>query len=328
MRVERRGFLATLVGGLLATPPCAWAQPQPKLVRIGVLTLSTATWKPDGEAFRQALREYGYVDGKNIVFEHRDAAGRADRLPALADELVRLKVDVIVTQSNVAALAAKQATQTIPIVMAIAGDPVKAAVVGSLASPGGNVTGLTLMQTELSRKRLQLLRETAPNTSLVAVLWNPSDPSAPDFLRETEAAARSLTLRLRAIEARSAAELDTAFAAVADLRPSAFFTLPGGMFQANVRRIIDFATKRRLPGVFPNRAFVEAGGLLSYAPNLAATWRRAAVFVDKILKGAKPGDLPIEQPTQFELVINLKTAKALGLAIPSSLLARADEVIQ
>ena len=313
---------------LLAAPLAAQVQLGPKLTRIGVLTLSTASWTPDGEAFEQGLREHGYVEGQNIAFEHRDAAGRADRLPALAGELVRLKVDVIVTQSNVAALAAKQATQTIPIVMAIAGDPVKAGVVGSLASPGGNVTGLTLMQTELSRKRLQLLREAAPGTALVAVIWNPTDPSAADFLRETEAAARSLGLKLHEIEARSPAELDAAFKAVADLRPSAFFTLPGGMFQANVRRIIDFAAKRRLPGVFPNRAFVEAGGLLSYAPSLAASWRRAAVFVDKILKGAKPGDLPIEQPTQFELVVNLRTAKALGLTIPAAVLARADQIIQ
>jgi putative ABC transport system substrate-binding protein len=268
------------------------------------------------------------VAGQNVALEHRDAAGRADRLPAMAGELVRLKVDVIVTQSNVAALAAKQATKTIPFVMAIAGDPVKAGVVGSLASPGGNVTGLTLMQTELSRKRLQLLREAAPNIFAVAVIWNPTDPSAADFLRETEAAARSLGLKLHAIEARSPADLDAAFKAVADLRPSAFFALPGGMFQGNVKRIVDFATKHRLPGVFPNRAFVEAGGLLSYAPSLAANWRRAAVFVDRILKGAKPGDLPIEQPTQFELVVNLRTAKALGLTIAPSVLARADAIIE
>jgi putative ABC transport system substrate-binding protein len=313
---------------LLAAPLAGQAQPGPKLARIGVLTLSTASWTPDGEAFRQGLREHGYMEGQSIAFEYRDAAGRADRLPTLAGELVRLKVDVIVTQSNVAALAAKQATQTIPIVMAIAGDPVKAGVLSSLASPGGNVTGLTLMQTELSRKRLQLLREAAPGTALVAVLWNPTDPSAADYLRETEAAARSLGLKLHAIKARSPTELDAAFKAVADLGPSAFFTLPGGMFQANVRRIIDFAAKRRLPGVFPNRAFVEAGGLLSYAPSLAASWRRAAVFVDKILKGAKPGDLPIEQPTQFELVVNLRTAKALGLTIPPTVLARADETIE
>jgi putative ABC transport system substrate-binding protein len=318
----------SLTIALLATPLATRAQTGGRLARIGVLTLSTATWAPDGDLFRQALRQRGYVEGKDVAFEHRDAAGQADRLPALAGELVGLKVDVIVTQSNVAALAAKQATRAIPIVMAIAGDPVKAGVVESLASPGGNVTGLTLMQTELSRKRLQLLREAAPGVTIIAVVWNPTDPSAADFLRETEAAARSLGLKLHAIEARSSADLDAAFKAVADLRPSAFFTLPGGMFQANVARIVDFAAKRRLPGVFSNRAFVEAGGLLSYAPSLAANWRHAAVFVDKILKGAKPGDLPIEQPTEFELVVNLRTAKALGLTIPPTVLARADEVIR
>jgi len=217
--------------------------------------------------------------------------------------------------------------QTIPIVMAIAGDPVKAGVVGSLARPGGNVTGLTLMHPELSGKRLQLLKEAVPKIALVAVIWNPTDPAAAGFLRETEAAARSLGLTLHAIEARAPAELDAAFKAVADARPSAFFTIPNGMFQDNKTRIVEFATKSRLPGVFPNRVFAEAGGLISYGPNLAANLRRAAVFVDKILKGAKPAELPIEQPTTLELVINLKTAKALGLTMPPSVLARADEVI-
>jgi putative ABC transport system substrate-binding protein len=322
-----RLVVALLTLAVLAVPLAARAQPRPKIARIGVLTLSTASWTPDGEAFQHGLRDLGYVKDQNVAFDHRDAAGRADRLPVLAGELIRLKVDVIVTESNVAALAAKQATTTIPIVMAIAGDPVRAGLVGSLASPGGNVTGLTLMQTELSRKRLQLLQEAAPSTTLVAVIWNPTDPAAADFLRETEVAARSLGLKLHAIEARSPAELDAAFKVAGELRPSAFFTLPGGMFLANARRIVDFAAKHRLPGVFSNRYFVEAGGLLSYAPNLTAQWRRAAVFVDKILKGAKPADLPIEQPTQFELVINLRTAKALGLVIPQSVLARADEVI-
>ncbi len=327
--VPRAVSAVILACAFLAAPTTAPAQPATKLARIGVLTLSTTTWAgPEGEAFRQGLRELGYTEGQNIALEHRDAGGRAERLPAMASELVRLKVDVIVTQSNVAALAAKKATQTIPIVMAIAGDPVKAGVVGNLASPGGNVTGLTLMQTELSSKRLQLLREVAPGTTLVAVIWNPSDPPAADSLRETEAAARSLGLKLRAIEARSSTELDAAFRAVADLRPGAFMTLPGGMFQANVQRIVDFAAKHRLPGVFPNRVFVDAGGLLSYASSLTANWRRAAVFVDKILKGARPGDLPIEQPTQFELVVNLKTARALGLTIPPAVLARADDVIK
>jgi putative tryptophan/tyrosine transport system substrate-binding protein len=325
--VDRRAFIASTLG-LLTAPLAVKAQPGSKVARIGVLTLSTAPSTPNAEAFRQGLRELGYVEGQNIAIEYRYAAGRADRLPALAGELVRLKVDVIVIQSNVAALAAKHATQTIPIVMANAGDPVKAGVIGSLASPGGNVTGLTMIQAELSGKRLQLLKEAAPNIAVVAVIWNPTDPPAADFLRETEAAARSLGLKLHAIEARSSAELDAAFNAVADVRPSAFFTLPGGMFQDNVRRIIDFAARHRLPGVFPNRDFVAAGGLLSYATSLAENWRRAATYVDKILKGAKPADLPVEQPTKFELVINLKTAKALGLTIPPAVLARADEVIE
>lgn len=313
---------------LLIAPLAGDAQPLAKFARIGVLTLAVAPSTPLAEAFRQGLREHGYVEGQNLAFEYRYAEGRADRLPALAAELVRLKVDVIVTESNMAALAAKRATETIPIVMAIAGDPVKAGVVGSLARPGGNVTGLTLMHPELSGKRLQLLKEAVPRIALVAVIWNPTDPAAVDFLRETEVAARSLGLRLHAIEARAPAELDAAFKAVADARPSAFFTLPGGMFQDNQTRILEFAKKNRLPGVFPNRVFVEAGGLISYGPNLAASSRRAAAFVDKLLKGAKPADLPIEQPTKFELVINLKTARALGLTIPASVLVRADQAIE
>ena len=313
---------------LLIAPLAGDAQPLAKFARIGVLTLAVAPSTPLAEAFRQGLREHGYVEGQNLAFEYRYAEGRADRLPALAAELVRLKVDVIVTESNMAALAAKRATETIPIVMAIAGDPVKAGVVGSLARPGGNVTGLTLMHPELSGKRLQLLKEAVPRIALVAVIWNPTDPAAVDFLRETEVAARSLGLRLHVIEARAPAELDAAFKAVADARPSAFFTLPGGMFQDNQTRILEFAKKNRLPGVFPNRVFVEAGGLISYGPNLAASSRRAAAFVDKLLKGAKPADLPIEQPTTFELVINLKTARALGLTIPASVLVWADQAIE
>ena len=313
---------------LLIAPLAGDAQPPAKFARIGLLTLAVAPSTPLAEAFRQGLREHGYVEGQNLAFEYRYAEGRADRLPALAAELVRLKVDVIVTESNMAALAAKSATETIPIVMAIAGDPVKAGVVGSLARPGGNVTGLTLMHPELSGKRLQLLKEAVPRIALVAVIWNPTDPAAVDFLRETEVAARSLGLRLHVIEARAPAELDAAFKAVADARPSAFFTLPGGMFQDNQTRILEFAKKNRLPGVFPNRVFVEAGGLISYGPNLAASSRRAAAFVDKLLKGAKPADLPIEQPTKFELVINLKTARALGLTIPASVLVRADQAIE
>jgi ABC-type uncharacterized transport system substrate-binding protein len=326
--VNRRAFLGSLTLGLFAAPFASDAQPPAKVARIGVLALWVASATPLAEAFRQGLREHGYVEGRNVTFEYRSVQGRVDRLPSLAAELVRLKVDVIVTESNVAALAAKHATQTIPVVMAIAGDPVTAGVVGSLARPGGNVTGLTLMNRELSGKRLQLLKEVAPKIAVVAVIWNPTDPPAADALRETEAAAQSWGLQIHAIEARSPADLDAAFKAVADARPDAFFTLPGGMFQDNKTRIFDFARKNRLPGVFSNREYAEAGGLMSYGPSFAALFRRAAGYVDKILKGAKPADLPIEQPTTYELVINLKTAKALGLTIPPSLLQRADQVIE
>jgi putative ABC transport system substrate-binding protein len=312
---------------LLVAPPAGSAPPVAKVARIGILTLAVAPSTPLAEAFRQGLREHGYVEGQNIALEYRYAAGMADRLPALAAELVRLKVEVIVTESNVAALAAKRATRAIPVVMAIAGDPVKAGVAGSLARPGGNVTGLTLIHPELSGKRLQLLKEVVPGIAVVAVIWNPMDPPAVDFLRETEAAARSLGVRIHAIEARAPADLDGAFRAVVHARPSAFYTLGGGMFFDNQARIVEFAKKHRLPGVFPTRAFVEAGGLMSYGPNLAANFGRAAAFVDKLLKGAKPADLPIEQPTTLEFVINLKTAKALGLTIPPSVLARADQVL-
>jgi putative ABC transport system substrate-binding protein len=276
---------AFLTLGLCAAPLAADAQSPAKGARIGVLTLAVWSSTPLAEAFLQGLREHGYLEGQNIVLEHRYAEGKADRLPALAAELVRLKVDVIVTQSDVAALAAKHATQTIPIVMAIAGDPVKAGVVASLARPGGNVTGLTLVHPELSGKRLQLLKEVVPKTTVVAVIWNPTNRAAAGFLRETEAAARSLGLKLHAIEARGPAELDAAFKAVADARPTAFFTIPNGIFADNVTRIVEFATKSRLPGVFPNREFPEAGGLMSYGP------------------------------------------KTLGLTIPASVRARADQII-
>jgi len=326
--VNRRVFLGSLTLGLFPAPFAADAQPPAKVVRIGVLTLWVGSATPLADAFRQGLREHGYVEGHNVTFEYRSVQGRADRLPSLAADLVRLKVDVIVTESNVAALAAKHASQNIPVVMAIAGDPVEAGVVSSLARPGGNVTGLTLMNRELSGKRLQLLKEVAPKIAVVAVIWNPTDPPAAGFLRETEAAAQSRGLKIHAVEARSPAELDAAFKAVADARPDAFFTLPGGMFQDNKTRIFDFARKNRLPGVFSNREYAEAGGLMSYGPSFTDLFRRAAGYVDKVLKGAKPADLPIEQPTTYELVINLKTAKAFGLTIPPSLLHRADHVIE
>jgi len=314
---------------LLALSLPAEAQ-QPKSVpRIGYLSvLSPSSDSARIEAFRQGLRELGYVEGQSVALEYRFAQGKAERLPAMAVELVRLKVDVIVTESTAAAVAAKQATQTIPIVMALGGDPVKAGLVAGLAQPGGNVTGLTLQAPELSGKRLQVLKDTVPKTDLVAVIYNAANPHAGDNLGETRAAARSLGLRIHPFEVRDPGDLDAAFKAVSDARPSALITLADGMLLGNRTRIVEFAARSRLPGVFPEREFVEVGGLMSYGPSLAANFRRAAAYVDKILKGAKPADLPIEQPRQIELVINFKTARALGLTIPPGVRARADEVIQ
>jgi len=318
-------FLVTLA--LLAAPLAAEAQTV-ELPRIGILTLAVASSTPVFEGFRQGLRDLGWVEGRNIALEYRFAQGRPDGLPSLAAELVRMKVDVIVIEGGQAALAAKHATQTIPIVMAVIDDPVKAGLVASLARPGGNVTGLTLFASELSRKRLQLLKEVVPKSTLVAVIRNLAHPNAADLWGETEAAAQSLDLRLRSIEVRSPADLGGAFKAVTSARPSAFITLADGMLLNNRTRIVEFAAKSQLPAIYPDREFAEAGGLIAYGPSLASSFRRAATYVDKILKGAKPADLPVEQPTKFELVINLMTAKALGLTIPPSLLARADEVIE
>ncbi len=299
-----------------------------KVYRIGVLTLSVASSTPIFEAFRQGLREHGYVEGQNIALEFRFAQGRPEKLPAMAAELVNMKVEVIVTESVLAAREAKHATGTIPIVTAIHGDPVGAGLVASLTRPGGNVTGLSLLAPELSGKRLQLLKEVTPKATRVAAIWNVANPAAARYLAETRAAARLLALELQSVEVRNPSDFDAAFETVAGARPSALITLPDGMLLANKTRIIDFAAKNRLPAIFPDQEFAEAGGLMAYGPSLASNFRRAATYVDKILKGAKPGDLPIEQPTQFEFAINLKTARTLGLTIPPSVLGRADQVIQ
>jgi putative tryptophan/tyrosine transport system substrate-binding protein len=323
--VDRRAFVVGAFA-LFAAPLAGEAQP--KVPRIGILTLAVASSTPIFEEFRQGLRDLGYAEGQNIAFEYRFAQGRPDRLPGLAAELVRMKIDVIVIEGGQAALAAKNATQTIPIVMAVIGDPVKAGLVASLARPGGNITGLTLFAPELSWKRLQLLKEVVPKSTLVAVIRNATHPNAADLWGETEAAAQSLNLRLQSVEVRSPADLDGAFKAATSARPSAFVTLADGMLLNNRTRIIEFAVKSRLPAIYPDREFAAAGGLMAYGPSLSSNFRRAATFVGKILKGAKPADLPIEQPTKFDLVINLKTAKALGLTLPSSLVKRADTVIQ
>jgi len=270
------------------------------------------------------------VEGQNFVFEYRLADGKPDVLPDLAGDLVRLKVDVIVAAGDPAIYAAKRATTTIPIVMVAAGDPVGGGIVTSLARPGGNITGTTFLSSELAGKRLELLKETAPKASRVAALWNPNNPGwVPDF-RETKAAAEQLGLRLQFVEARSLKELEGAFSAMIREKAMALIVLSDPWFFARERRqqIVDFAAKNRLPSMYELREFVDAGGLMSYGPSLLDMARRAAFHVDKILKGAKPGDLPVERPTRFELIINLKAAKQIGLSIPPELLARADKVIK
>jgi len=326
--MDRRTFIGTLTVSLLVAPLAVEAQQAQRVPRIGVLTMSVASSMAAFEGLRQGLRNHGYVEGQNIVLEIRFAQGRPERLAGMAAELVQMKVDIIITESTLAAQAAKNASGTIPIVMAVTGDPVGAGLVASLGRPGGNVTGLSVLAHELSGKRLQLLKEVIPSAIQVAVIWNPAYPSAAGYLTETRAAARSMGLELQSFEVRSSSDLNVAFEAVAAARPSALITLPDGMLLANRARIVELTTKSRVPALFPDREFAEAGGLLAYGPSLAANFRGAATYVDKILKGATPGDLPIEQPSRFELVINLKTAKALGITIPQSLLLRADEVIR
>ncbi len=330
--MDRRTFLAGTGAVLLAAPLAAEAQQAAKVARIGYLSTNLAANPHLHEAFLQGLRDLGYVEGRNVVIEYRDAEGKPERLPALAAELVALKVDVIVVaEAHHAALAAKQATRTIPIVFAAAADPVESGLVTSLARPGGNVTGLSIVAPELVGKCLELLKQAVPGVSRVAVLWEPGavgERTEKDMLKEADVAARALGVRLQFVEVRGPADFDRAFSDMTRARAGALTVLPSNMFVNERRRLVDLAAKNRLPAVYPWRESVDAGGLMAYGPNLADLFRRAATYVDKILKGAKPADLPVEQPTKFELVINLKTAKALGLTIPPSLLQRADEVIQ
>ncbi len=328
--ISRRAFLGTLAGNLLVAPRAASAQQAAKVARIGYLATNLAP-SPYREAFRQGLRDLGYVEGRNVLIEYRDAEGKSERLPPLAAELVALKVDVIVAPSTPAALAAKQATRTLPIVFAGAADPVTSGLVTSLARPGGNVTGLSLLAPELVGKCLEQLKQAVPGVSRVAVLWQPGalgERTDKDMLKEAEVAARVLGVRLQFVEARGLEDFDRAFSDMTRARAGALTVLPSNMFLGERRRLVDLAAKHRLPAVYSSRDFIDAGGLMAYGANIADMQRRAATYVDKILKGAKPGDLPVEQPTKFELVINLKTAKALGLTIPPSLLQRADEIIQ
>jgi putative ABC transport system substrate-binding protein len=320
-----------LAVGLLAAPLAVEAQPAAKVARIGYLATNLAAGPDPREAFRQGLRDLGYVESRNLVIEDRSADGKLERFPALAAELVALKVDVIVASGTLAALAAKQATRILPIVFSPAGDPVGSGLVTSLARPGGNVTGLSAFAPELVGKRLELLKQAVPGVSRVAVLWQPGafgERTEKDTLKRAEVAARDLGVPLQFVEARGPADFDRAFSDMTRARAGALTVLPSNMFNSERRRLVDLAAEKRLPAVYSARELVDAGGLMSYGANLADLNRRAATYVDRILKGTKPADLPVEQPTKFELIINLKTAKALGLTIPQSVLGRADEVIQ
>jgi len=322
--------VALLALGVAAAPLAAEAQQAGKVYRIGYLSTPTRESVEHGlQAFLRKLRELGWVEGQNVIIEYRWAEGNVERLPDLAAELVRRNVDVIVAPAGSAALAAKNATSSIPIVMIFPSDPVEIGLVASLGRPGGNITGTTFTPgPEIFGKQLQILKETIPRASRVAILSNPADPSFATQVREVEATARSLRIRLQQVEARGPEEFDSAFAAMARERAEALLVTGTSTFLAHRSRLAELAVKGRLPTMYSFRENVEAGGLMAYAVNMADFVGRAAVYVDKILKGAKPADLPVEQPTKFELVINLKTGKALGLTIPQSLLLRADEVIQ
>lgn len=321
------GIICSLVLVLITTPLAAGAQRSKKVYRIGYLVPRTTLQLRD-EAFLQGLRDLGYVQGENLILVYR--LGTRQQLPKLAAELVDLKVDIIVAPGTPPATAAKAATRTIPIVFSVIADPVGAGFVKSLARPGGNITGLTPSSAELSGKRIELLQEIVPTATRVAVLSTPDYTLSlkTEALKETEAAARALGLRIQVVEVRGRNDLARAFSTMRRERAEAFTVLPVPMFRAEQRQIVDLAAKNRLPSVFHWKTYVRAGGLMSYGPDGIALYRRAATYVDKILKGAKPADLPVERARKFELVINLKTARQLGLTIPPSVLYRADEIIK
>jgi putative ABC transport system substrate-binding protein len=322
-------LLAALALGALAAASAAVAQPAAP-IRIGVLQPGTpASGAHLFDAFKQAMREQGYVEGQHVVFEHRFGNLTPERMSAVAAELVRLNVALIVTSTDLGIAAAKQRTRTIPIVMVGASDPVETGFVASLASPGANITGLSYMSRELSGKRVELLKEVVPGLSRLAIIWNPDVRGAVLDYRETLGAARALRLQPHAVEVSRDADLDGAFAATTSGRAEALIVIsPSPIAFANRTRIASFARTARLPSMYGNREFVDAGGLIAYGARPESRWRRAATFVHRILQGARPGELPVEQPTTFELAINLKTASALGLAVPPPLLRRADYVIQ
>jgi putative tryptophan/tyrosine transport system substrate-binding protein len=327
MRKTVIGFALTALLHALCLP--AWAQQAAKVPRIGFLTaISAASMSARMEAFRKALHELGYVEGKNILIEYRHGEGKLDRLPVFAAELVRLKVDVIVTAGASGTGPTKEATTTIPIVMAQDGDPVATGVVASLARPGGNITGLSTLAPGLSGKRLELLKEIVPKLSRVAVFGTSTQPNNAQQLREVELAAKAFGVKVQYLDVLSPKDIETAFRAAGKERAGAGLVLSGPVIFSQRPQILDLAVKSRLPVIFLQNEYVEDGGLMSYAPNYADLFRRAATYVDKILKGTKPADLPVEQPTKFEFVINLKAAKQIGLTIPPNVLARADKVIR
>jgi putative ABC transport system substrate-binding protein len=313
---------------ILAVAVMAEAQQQKKIPRIGYLGLTAPANKDRADAFRQGLRQLGYAEGKDFVIEHRSGDGTLHRLNELAAELVRLKVDVIVTTGPTPTRAAKAATATIPIVMTQDPDPVGNGFVASLARPGGNITGLSNLAPEISGKQLELLKETVPKLSRVAVLGTSTVPGQAILLREVGLAAGPLSVQLQSLDVLGPKDIETAFRAASNQHAEAFIVLIGAILSAQIPRILEYVAKSRLPAIYSQPQYVEAGGLMSYGVNLTDLDRRAAIYVDKILKGAKPADLPVEQPTKFELIINLKTAKQIGLTIPPNVLARADKVIK
>ena len=326
--MKRREFI-TLLGGAAAWPLAVRAQQAGKRYMVGILSAGGSSVQAAlNAAFSDGLREWGWVEGKNVVFENRNAENQLERLPELAADLIRLKVDVIVAAETLAPLAAKQATATIPIVMTTAGDPLGSGLVASLARPGGNVTGMSLMVPDLGAKRLELLKELLPRLSRVAVLWNAANPYSALVYKETQAGGRTLGIDVQSLEVRGPDDFDGAFEAARRLRLDALITVEDPLTASYRKDIADFAAGQQLPSLHGIREFVAAGGLISYLANLADLSRRAAYYVDKIFKGAKPADLPVQQPTKFEMVINAQTARMLGLELPPTLIARADEVIE
>ena len=330
--LRRRQFITLLSGAAAAWPLAARAQQTASTVRrIGLLlpgnTRTTAV-RGQLEAFRKGLKEYGWVEGQNIIVEYSFAEGREDALPAIAAELARLRLDVIVAEGTAAIQAAKTVTQTVPFVMATSADPVGTGLVANLNRPGGNITGLSLQTAELSGKRLQLLTEIVPGLARVTVLSNPLNASIAPTVEQTKAAAQALGIETLVMEVQAPDKFESAFASVTAAHAGALMVLPDPLLYGQHPRIVTFTAASHLPALFPEREVAEAGGLIAYGPSIPASFQRAAAYVDKILRGAKPADLPVEQPTTFELVVNLQTARAIGVTIPTSILLRADEVIE